>query len=89
MLFGARKHLASCWLDLAGDRLRLDRLSRNAAGSTFFPWAEAHSSRGKKVSPPTSSAALRPASGCVVDRLRPVDRHRGRGGRGLETAKEK
>jgi hypothetical protein len=89
MLFGAREHLACCWLDPAGDRLRLDRLSRNAAGSTFFPWAEAHSSRSKKVSPATSSAALRPASGCVVDRLRPVDRHRGRGGRGLETAKEK
>src|SRR5258708_35368657 len=43
----------------------------------------AHSSRAKKVSPPPSSAALRP-SGCVVDRLRPVDRHRGRDGRGLE-----
>src|SRR3546814_5809520 len=57
--------------------------------STFFPWAKAHSSRGKKVSPPSSSAALRPASGCVVDRPRPVDRHRGRGGRGLENSKEK
>jgi len=60
MLFRAREHLASCWLDLAGGRLRLDRLSRNAAGSTFFPWAEAHSSRSKKVAPPASSAALRP-----------------------------
>jgi hypothetical protein len=60
MLFSAREHLASPWLDLAEDRLRLDRLSRNAVGSTFFPWAEAHSSRGKKVSPPSSSAALRP-----------------------------
>jgi hypothetical protein len=89
MLFNAREYLASPWLDLAEDRLRLDRLSRNAAGLTFFPWAKAHSSRGKKVSPPSSSAALRPASGCVVDRLRPVDRHRGRGGRGLETSKEK
>src|SRR5229473_3126163 len=73
--------------DLARDRLRLDRLNRNAVGETFFPWAKAHSSRGKKVSPPPSSAALRPASGCVADRPRPVDRHRGRGGRGLETAK--
>jgi hypothetical protein len=89
MLFSAREHLASPWLDLAEDRLRLDRLSRNAAGLTFFPWAEAHSSRGKKVPPPSSSAALRPASGCVVDRLRPADRHRGRGGRGLENSKEK
>jgi len=48
----------------------------------------AHSSRAKKVSPPPSSAVLRPAGGCVVDRLRPEDRHRGRDGRGLETAKE-
>src|ERR1700688_3364336 len=30
---------------------------------------------------------FRPASGCVVDRLRLTDRHRGRGGRGLETAR--
>src|SRR5258708_11467000 len=43
----------------------------------------AHSSRAKKVSPPPSSAVLRPC-GCVVDRLRPSDRHRGRDGRGLE-----
>jgi uncharacterized protein (DUF736 family) len=84
MLFSAREHLASPWLDLAEDRLRLDRLSRNAVGSTFFPWAKAHSSRGKKVSPPSSSAALRPTSGCVVDRPRLADRHRGRGGRGFE-----
>ena len=55
----------------------------------------AHSSRGKKaslrkaeVSPPPSSAPLRPL-GCVVDRPRPLDRHRGRGGRGLEDSKEK
>jgi hypothetical protein len=31
--------LASSWLDLAKDRLRLDRLSRNGVGETFFPWA--------------------------------------------------
>ena len=30
-----------------------------------------------------------PPCGCVVDRPRPVDRHRGRGGRGLENSKEK
>src|ERR1700691_3776612 len=53
-------HTTSLWLDLAGGRLRLDRLRRNGFGSTFFPWAEAHSSRGKKVLPPPSSAALRP-----------------------------
>jgi hypothetical protein len=45
--------------------------------------------RAKKVSPPPSSAALRPEEGCVVDRLRPADRHRGRDGRGARTAKEK
>src|SRR5271169_1852755 len=60
MLFSAREHLTSHWLDLAEDRLRLDRLNRNGFGETFFPWAKAHSSRGKKVSPPPSSAALRP-----------------------------
>jgi hypothetical protein len=69
MLFSAREHLASHWLDLAEGRLRLDRLNRNGCGETFFPWAchparkrargprFAHSSRGKKISPPPSSAA--------------------------------
>jgi uncharacterized protein (DUF736 family) len=57
---------------LAEDRLRLDRLNRNVVRSTFFPWAEAHSSRRKKVPPTTSSAALRPTSGCGVDRRRPL-----------------
>src|ERR1700730_5427813 len=36
---GRVSHAASLWLDLAEGRLRLDRLSRNGAGSTFFPWA--------------------------------------------------
>ncbi len=121
MLFSAREHLASPWLDLAEDRLRLDRLSRNAVGSTFFPWAShpagqaprgprfAHSSRSKKASPREGGGltadilrcapALRPphrtgamgtpTGGCVVDRPRPADRHRGRGGRGHENSKEK
>jgi uncharacterized protein (DUF736 family) len=39
MLFSAREHLASHWLDLAESRLRLDRLNRNGGGDTFFPWA--------------------------------------------------
>jgi hypothetical protein len=38
MLFSAREHLASHWLDLAEGRLRLDRLNRNGVGETFFPW---------------------------------------------------
>jgi hypothetical protein len=37
MLFSAREHLASHWLDLAEGRLRLDRLNRNGGGETFFP----------------------------------------------------
>jgi hypothetical protein len=41
-------------------------------------------------SPPHRASAMgTPGSGCVADRLRPSDRHRRRGGRGLETAKEK
>ena len=91
----ARATTGLSWLDLAEGRLRLDRLSRNGGRIDFLPLGHpadarfAHSSRGKKVSPPPSSAALRPASGCVVDRLRLADRHRGRGGRGLENSKEK
>src|SRR5229473_2933952 len=54
---------------------------------TFFPWAEARSSRGKKLPSLPSFAVLRPEGGCVADRLRLPDRHRGRGGRGLETSK--
>jgi uncharacterized protein (DUF736 family) len=37
----AREHTASQWLDLAEGRLRLDRLSRNGGGATFFPWPSA------------------------------------------------
>src|SRR6516164_9292521 len=50
----------------------------------FLPLGFAHSSRAKKVAATASSTALRPF-GCVADRPRPADRHRGRGGRGLET----
>jgi len=60
MLFSAREHLASHWLDLAEGRLRLDRLNRNGGGETFFPWASPIPRGAKKVSPPPSSAALRP-----------------------------
>ena len=59
MLFSARQHLASHWLYLAEGRLRLDRLIRNGRRRGPSP-GFAHSSRGKKVSPPPSSAALRP-----------------------------
>jgi uncharacterized protein (DUF736 family) len=74
MLFSAREHLSSHWLDLAEGRLRLDRLNRNGVGGTFFPWAchparkrargprFAHSSRGNKSLP---AAILRCASAQV------------------------
>jgi hypothetical protein len=53
---------------------------------TSFPCRlRRHSSRIKQVGASPSSAALRPAVECGVDRSRPVDRHRGRDGRGLET----
>ncbi len=39
MLFGVRDPGLSTAADLAVGRLRLDRLSRNGGGSTFFPWA--------------------------------------------------
>ena len=88
MLFSAREHLASHWLDLAEGRQRLDRLNRNGGGETFFPWAspiprEARKSRRRH--PPLRFGP----NGCGVDRLRLSDRHRGRGGRGLGNSKEK
>jgi hypothetical protein len=58
MLFDAREHLASPWLDLAEGRLRLDRLRRNGAGLDFLPLGFTHSSRGKKVSPPPNVPPL-------------------------------
>jgi hypothetical protein len=101
MLFGAREHVASHWLDLAEGRLRLNRLNRNGGGETFFPWAchpARKIARGDPGSPIPREARkshrrhppLRfGPSGCGVDRLRLSDRHRGRGGRGLENSKEK
>ncbi len=66
--------------------------------STFFPWAfhpARQAARGtpvrpflaqdKKVARLASSAALRSEDGCSAARLRPVDRHRDRDGRGSET----
>jgi hypothetical protein len=53
---------------------------------TSFPCRlRRHSSRIKQVGASPSSAALRLEVECGVDRSRPVDRHRGRDGRGLET----
>ena len=75
---------ASSMVDLAEGRLRLDRLWRNSARQTFFPCRlRRHSSRDKKV-PPLHQAP----SSCAVDRLRPVDRHRGRNGAGSKAETE-
>jgi hypothetical protein len=38
MMFSTQR-LGLVMANLAGDRLRLDRPSRNALASTFFPWA--------------------------------------------------
>jgi uncharacterized protein (DUF736 family) len=56
---------------------------RNGGGETFFPWAAPIPREPRKSGrrhPPLRSGP----KGCGVDRLRPVDRHRGRDGRGLE-----
>jgi uncharacterized protein (DUF736 family) len=75
MLFSAREHLASDWPDLAEGRLRLDRPNRNRGGANFSPGLCPFLTPAKKVSPPPSSAVLRP-NGCGVDRLQLSDRHR-------------
>jgi hypothetical protein len=66
MLFSAREHLASHWLDLAEGRLRLDRLNRNGGGETFFPWALPIPRAGQESLPPPSSAALRPKGAASI-----------------------
>jgi uncharacterized protein (DUF736 family) len=80
-------HTASLWLDLAEGRLRLDRLCRNGDRSTFFPWAspiprEARKSLGRR--PPL---CFGPKTGAASIAFGLTDRHRGRDGRGLETAR--
>jgi hypothetical protein len=60
-VFGAAATRSS-WLDLARGRLRLDRLSHNGAGSTFFPWAMPIPREARKQAPPRrglASAILR------------------------------
>ena len=60
----ARGHTASQWLDLAEGRLRLDRLSRNGSGATFFPWPPAIP-RGSQESPAAAILRCAPASELV------------------------
>jgi uncharacterized protein (DUF736 family) len=55
----AHERLASPWLDLAEDRLGLDRLSRNAVGSTFFPWAFGPFLARQESTPPRRRGSLR------------------------------
>ena len=57
-----------------------ERPEERASNTAAVRAAQSISLRGA-----TSSAVLRSASGCSVDRLRPVDRHRDRDGRGSET----
>ena len=68
MLYGAREHLASHWLDLAEGRLRLDRLNRNGVGDTFFPWASPIPREARKSHRRHPPLRFDP-SGCGVDRL--------------------
>jgi hypothetical protein len=49
----------------------------------FLPLGFAHSSRRQESRLPCHPALRSGPDGCVVDRLRPLDRHRDRGGRGL------
>src|SRR5258708_38698771 len=84
MQFSTREHLASHWLDLAERRLRLDRLNRNGAGVTFFPWTSSiprEARKSRRLHPPLRLSAR----GCGVDRLQLSDPPRGRGGRGART----
>src|SRR5258708_24759211 len=85
MLF-RRGPTASPWLDLAVGRLpRSPEPQRRRID--FLPLGFAHSSRGKKVAPSPSSAVLRPASGCSVDRLRQTIAIEAAMVAGLETAR--
>jgi uncharacterized protein (DUF736 family) len=71
-------------LDQAKDRLRLDRLDARADGRLSSPGLRPFLARQGSL-----PSALKPANGaCVVNRLWPSDRHRGRDGRGLATSKE-
>ena len=74
------------WLWLQGSAAPLAPLLQRLAPS-FFPYADAHSSRDKKHVSAPSFAALRPF-GCSGAKPLPVTSHRGRDGRGLEASKE-
>lgn len=73
--------------DRTTDRLRLDHRCRNGAEGSLFLCRAAAFRANQQTSPSPSFAGLRPATRCAGIRLRYVDRHRGRDGRGLKTQK--
>ena len=88
------------WLDLAEGRLRLDRLwtqrlridsSSPDAWASFLARQETRWPAVLRCSGPWVTLSREregtPTGGCVADRLRPFDRHRGRDGRGLEDSR--
>jgi uncharacterized protein (DUF736 family) len=68
--------------DLATGRLRLDRLAAMATPRLSSPGLRPFLAETRK-SLPCHPALRSGPDGCVVDRLRPLDRHRDRDGRGL------
>jgi len=79
-LSGSASHTASHGLIWPKDGFASIASAATASGN-FLPLAQAPFLARQESCRPPSSAALRLASECVVDRLRPADRHRGRDGR--------
>ena len=87
MLFGATYGLSLA--DLARGRLRLDRLSRNGVGETFFPWASSIPREARKSHrrhPPLCSGPRAGASSIASGLKIAIEAAMVAG---LETAKEK
>src|SRR5882757_7370139 len=86
---GPASHAASNGVIWPKDGWASIACAATAAERLFSPGLRPFLAQAKKVSPPPSSAVLRPEDGCVVDRLWPADRHRGRDGRRLRTARRR
>ena len=78
-------HTASHGLIWPEDGFASIALPQRRSPTSFPCRLRRHSSRSKQVGASPSSASLRLETECGVDRSRPVDRHRGCDGRGLET----
>jgi hypothetical protein len=78
-------HTASDGLIWPEDGFASIALPQRRSPTSFPSRLRRHSSRTKQVCASPSSASLRLETECGVDRSRPVDRHRGCDGRGLET----